>query len=89
MIECDICLKRINIKNKRKHLKSKRHNYYSNFVINKYCEQNVNKKYVWRGTLNYQSLHRKKFTEFEVEIRWKIKDNLEEAFLGSVVKLCS
>ena len=44
------------------------------------------KKNVWRGTLIYQSLHRKKFTEFEVEIRWKIYDNLEEAFFGKGCK---
>ena len=34
----------------------------------------------------YQNLHRKKFKEFEVEIKWKMNNNINERFLGKDVK---
>ena len=53
--------------------------------MNRYFEQNL-KKEKFRGALcKHQSLHRKKFNEFEVEIRWKINVNIKETFLGRVV----
>ena len=85
MIECDIRLTKINVKNKSKHLKSKRHNYYSNLVINNYCEQNVIKVEIKRVFYKYRSQHRKKFNEFEVEKGWKINDIIKQTFLGWVV----
>ena len=73
MYECDICLAKINKRNKSKHHQSRRHRYYcSNLIINEYI---VNKDEFYHFKDIFKShyiTHKKKFNSFVVLIVCKL-----------------
>ena len=72
MYECDICLTEIKKRNKNKHEKSMKHNYFlSNLIINKHIvKDNEIDKFKDIVQSHYDE-HKKKFNEFTVRIIWK------------------
>ena len=60
MYECDICLAKINKRNKNKHEQSKKHKYYcSNLIINKYIV-NKDEFKIFKGIFKTHCISHKK-----------------------------
>ena len=71
MEECNICLSRIIERNKNKLEQSKKHNDFSNLIINKYILGNPEIKKFKDIMQLYYVKHKKKFDNFSVCVMWK------------------
>ena len=76
MEECNICLTKINKRNKNEHEQSKKHNYifFSNLIINKYVIQNDEIDNMNDILEKYYEEHKKKIIRFRIDIIWKKND---------------
>ena len=70
MKECNICLTKINKRNKNEHEQSRKHKYifFSNLIINKYVIQNDEIDNKYDILQRYHDEHKKKFIRFRIDI---------------------
>ena len=70
MEECNICLTKIKKRNKKKHELSKKHNRFSNLIINICIEKNDEIVKFKDILQSYYDKHKKKFDNFTVCVMW-------------------
>ena len=75
MEECNLCLTKMEKRDKKKHERSKKHKYFlSNPIKNKYVITNDEiDKFKDILQSNYDD-HKKKFNQFRIEVSWKKND---------------
>ena len=76
MEECNICLTKIKKRNKNNHEQSKKHQNFSNLIINKYIVRNSKIEKIKDIIQAYYEEHKKKFGDFTVCVMWKKNDIL-------------
>ena len=78
MYECDICLAKIEKRNKSKHEKSMKHRYFlSNMIVKKYIVKSIDVNKFKNLLQSYCDEHKKKFIEFTVTIISKKNDMIK------------
>ena len=75
MEECNICLSKRKKRNKNKHEQSKKHNFFSNLIVNKYILRNPENDRLKDIIQPYYNIHKKKLDNFTVCFMWK-KNNV-------------
>ena len=77
MEECDICLSKIKLKNKKRHCLTKKHKYFSNLIMKKNLVRNPEIDKLKDIIQPYYNNHKKTFHNFTVCIMWKKNDVLK------------